>query len=171
MMIIHSELALQIVEQFRAFGAGLQLRDCVVIGGTDMQRQARELAARPHVVVATPGRLAVCCAIHQSSVISFVHVPAQGLLDADPDLAHGFAKLRVVVMDEADRLLDDTFAPQLRSVLSMLPTKRQTLLFSATMTQNLLRLQKVILFPSVDHQRVVHQLMMTTGCSERCVCV
>lgn len=45
-------------------------------------------------------------------------------------------------MDEADRLLDDTFAPQLRSVLSMLPTKRQTLLFSATMTQNLLRLQK-----------------------------
>lgn len=134
------ELALQIVEQFRAFGAGLQLRDSVVIGGTDMQRQARELSARPHVVVATPGRLAVRYCTQRVSLSPHA---SQGLLDADPDLAQGFARLRVVVMDEADRLLDDTFAPQLRSVLSALPTKRQTLLFSATMTQNLLQLQKV----------------------------
>ncbi len=67
----------------------------------------------------------------------------QGLLEADADLAQGFSRLRVVVMDEADRLLDDTFAPQLRTILGVLPGKRQTLLFSATMTQNLLKLQKV----------------------------
>lgn len=71
-------MALQIVEQFRAFGAGLQLRDSVVIGGTDMQLQAREIGARPHVVVATPGRLAVgawaCgfCVVHVYCVVLYV---------------------------------------------------------------------------------------------------
>jgi superfamily II DNA/RNA helicase len=53
-----SELAIQLAEQFRAFGAGMSLRDAVIIGGLDDQAQARELARRPHVVVATPGRLA-----------------------------------------------------------------------------------------------------------------
>lgn len=71
------------------------------------------------------------------------HTHTQGLLESNTDLAQGFARLRVVVLDEADRLLDDTFAPQLRTILGVLPAKRQTLLFSATMTQNLIKLQKV----------------------------
>lgn len=53
------ELAIQIAEQFRALGAGMSLRDSTIIGGMDMQAQARELSRRPHVVVATPGRLKV----------------------------------------------------------------------------------------------------------------
>lgn len=53
------ELAMQLAEQFRALGAGMSLKDAVVIGGLDMQQQARELARRPHVVIATPGRLKV----------------------------------------------------------------------------------------------------------------
>jgi len=49
----------QLSEQFRAFGAGMSLREVIIIGGMDMHAQARDLARRPHVVVATPGRLAV----------------------------------------------------------------------------------------------------------------
>ncbi len=56
------ELAVQLAEQFRAFGAGMSLRDAVIIGGLDMHQQARELHRRPHVVIATPGRLAVSVA-------------------------------------------------------------------------------------------------------------
>lgn len=53
------ELAIQAEEQFKALGAGMSLREHVVIGGVDMQAQSRALASRPHVVIATPGRLAV----------------------------------------------------------------------------------------------------------------
>ncbi|KAI8476969.1 MAG: P-loop containing nucleoside triphosphate hydrolase protein [Monoraphidium minutum] len=117
------ELAVQLAEQFRAFGAGMSLRDCVVIGGVEQQAQAKALARRPHVVIATPGRLAE-------------------LVDTDPGLRRGFAKTRFLVLDEADRLLDPTFEAPLRSILGALPTdNRQTLLFSATMTQALVKLQ------------------------------
>jgi len=54
-----SELAIQAEEQFKALGAGMSLKEQVVIGGVDMQAQTRALARRPHVVIATPGRLAV----------------------------------------------------------------------------------------------------------------
>ncbi|KAG2501639.1 hypothetical protein HYH03_000143 [Edaphochlamys debaryana] len=120
------ELAVQISEQFRALGAGMRLRDLVVIGGVDMQQQARELARRPHVVVATPGRL-------------------KGLMDSDPGLAAGLARTRFLVLDEADRVLDATFEDDLRGILSRLPAERQTLLFSATMTQSLIALQRASL--------------------------
>mmetsp|Transcript_35531 Transcript_35531/g.78825 ORF Transcript_35531/g.78825 Transcript_35531/m.78825 type:complete len:487 (-) Transcript_35531:822-2282(-) len=121
------ELAIQIAEQFRAFGAGMSLKDAVVIGGVDMQQQSRELARRPHVVIATPGRL-------------------KGLLDADCALAAGFSRAKYLVLDEADRLLDPTFESDLRTVLATLPEdNRQTLLFSATMTKSLIKLQKAAL--------------------------
>ncbi|GFR48805.1 hypothetical protein Agub_g10756, partial [Astrephomene gubernaculifera] len=120
------ELAVQISEQFRALGAGMRLKELVVIGGVDMQQQARELARRPHVVVATPGRL-------------------RGLLDADSGLAAGLARARFLVLDEADRVLDTTFEDDLRRILSCLPQQRQTLLFSATMTKSLIALQKASL--------------------------
>lgn len=120
------ELAFQISEQFKALGAGMSLKDAVVIGGVDMQQQARNLAKRPHVVVATPGRL-------------------RGLLVADTGLAAGFRRVRYLVMDEADRMLDPSFEGDLRGILAVLPDERQTLLFSATMTKSLIRLQTAAL--------------------------
>lgn len=73
-----SELAFQLADQFRALGAGMSLKDCVVVGGLDMGAQARELARRPHVVIATPGRL-------------------RALLQLDAELARGFARTRFLV--------------------------------------------------------------------------
>lgn len=67
-------------------GCGRRVQEAVVVGGLDMRTQAQALAARPHVVVATPGRL-------------------RGLLEADAGLADGFARTRFLVLDEADRLL------------------------------------------------------------------
>ncbi len=63
----------------------------------------------------------------------------------EPDLAAGFQHTQFLVMDEADRLLEASFEPDLRSILTKLPAKRQTLLFSATMTKNLVALQKAVL--------------------------
>ena len=65
----------------------------------------------------------------------------QGLLDADSSLAAGLARARYLVLDEADRLLEPSFEPELRAILSALPAARQTLLFSATMTRSLVALQ------------------------------
>ncbi len=63
----------------------------------------------------------------------------------EPDLAAGFQHTQFLVMDEADRLLEASFEPDLHAILTKLPAKRQTLLFSATMTKNLVALQKAVL--------------------------
>ena len=63
----------------------------------------------------------------------------------EPDLAAGFQHTQFLVMDEADRLMEASFEPDLRAILTKLPAKRQTLLFSATMTKNLVTLQKAVL--------------------------
>ena len=120
------ELALQLADHFRALAAGMSLRDAVVIGGVDGQAQARDVSRRPHLVVATPGRLAA-------------------LLEADAALAAHFARTAVLVLDEADRMLDATFEAELGAVLGAVPESRQTLLFSATMTQTLRALQASLL--------------------------
>lgn len=108
------ELAFQIAEQFRALGAGMNLRQAVIVGGMDMMKQAAELARRPHVVVATPGRL----------VDHLTRAGSKIYLD----------RLKFLVLDEADRLLETTFAEDLETILANVPKSRQTLLFSATMT-------------------------------------
>ncbi|KAI8921101.1 P-loop containing nucleoside triphosphate hydrolase protein [Powellomyces hirtus] len=111
------ELAFQIAEQFRVLGAGVNLKQSVVVGGLDMMTQALELSRRPHVIVATPGRLVD----HINSSTDAVNLK----------------RLKFLVFDEADRLLDDTFADDLAVILDQLPKKRQTLLFSATMTEEI----------------------------------
>jgi len=88
-----------------------------------MVAQATALSKRPHVVIATPGRLA-------------------DHLNSGTDHAI-FRKLRFLVLDEADRLLEPTFAPDLETILSVLPKQRQTLLFSATMTNSLEELSRM----------------------------
>ncbi|XP_021299541.1 DEAD-box ATP-dependent RNA helicase 36 [Herrania umbratica] len=112
------ELAFQLAEQFTALGSCLHLRCSVVVGGMDMITQAKALASRPHVVVATPGRIKV-------------------LLEDNPDIPKVFQRTQFLVLDEADRVLDVGFEDELRVVFQCLPKKRQTLLFSATMTDDL----------------------------------
>lgn len=77
----------------------------------------------------------------------------QDLLTTEPDLAAGFQHTQFLVMDEADRLLEASFEPDLRAILTKLPAKRQTLLFSATMTKNLVALQTAVL-PDAYHFQV-----------------
>ncbi|WIA11123.1 hypothetical protein OEZ85_011266 [Tetradesmus obliquus] len=122
------ELAMQLADQFRAFGAGMSLKDAVIIGGVEQQQQAQALARRPHVVVATPGRLAA-------------------LVQSDSSLGAGFSRVAYLVMDEADRLLDPSFEADLRVLLPLLPepSRRQSLLFSATLTPSLIKLQQASL--------------------------
>ncbi|KAM0950030.1 putative RNA helicase [Dioscorea sansibarensis] len=112
------ELACQLAEQFRALGSSLNVRCTVVVGGMDMTGQARVLAQRPHIVVATPGRIKV-------------------LLENDLDLPAVFSKTKFLVLDEADRVLDAGFAEELKVIYQCLPRDRQTLLFSATLTDDM----------------------------------
>jgi ATP-dependent RNA helicase DDX49/DBP8 len=112
------ELAMQIADQFRALGAPMKIRVAVTIGGLSALSQSLEINRRPHVIVATPGRLAA----HVESV-SPPHLKAT----------------KYLVLDEADRLLDGGFRDDLRTIVDALPKKRQTLLFSATMGGNVKR--------------------------------
>ena len=120
------ELAFQIADQYRAFGIGQTVRVSVIVGGLNSQDQAKELIQRPHVVIATPGRL-------------------QDLIERDASLADCFRRTAFLILDEADRLLEESFESALDTILSALPAKRQTLLFSATMTETLITLQKSLL--------------------------
>lgn len=115
------ELAFQIAEQFRVLGTGINLKQTVIVGGMDMMQQAIELSKRPHIVVATPGRLVD----HIRSSSNDIH----------------FKRVKFLVLDEADRMLDDTFAKDLEVILKEIPKKRQNLLFSATMTPDIEQLQ------------------------------
>ncbi|TFY61651.1 hypothetical protein EVJ58_g4374 [Rhodofomes roseus] len=108
------ELAFQISEQFAVLGSALSLRTAVVVGGMDMMAQAIELGHRPHVVVATPGRI----------------VDLLKSCSGEWDLS----RIKFLVLDEADRLLTPTFAPELSYLFETLPRERQTCLFTATLT-------------------------------------
>jgi ATP-dependent RNA helicase DDX49/DBP8 len=116
------ELALQIYEQFKAISSPQSLKAVLVTGGADMRAQAIALAQRPHVVIATPGRLAD-------------HIRTSG-----EDTICGLRRVRYVVLDEADRLLHaagpGSMLPDVEECLSVLPpaSERQTLLFTATIT-------------------------------------
>ncbi len=112
------ELALQVEEVLKKIGAPLGLRTAVLIGGAPMGTQLHALRNRPHIVVATPGRL-------------LDHVQQKSV-----NLGH----YTIVVLDEADRMLDMGFAPQIKRVLQALPRERQTMLFSATMPQEIVKL-------------------------------
>uniref|UniRef100_A0A7N6ATL6 Probable ATP-dependent RNA helicase DDX49 n=1 Tax=Anabas testudineus TaxID=64144 RepID=A0A7N6ATL6_ANATE len=119
------ELAYQIAEQFRVLGKPLGLRDCIIVGGMDMVAQALELSNQPHVVVATPGRLADH--IRSSNTFSM-------------------SRIKFLILDEADRLLEQgctDFTKDLEVIMGILPAKRQTLLFSATLTDTLQELKNI----------------------------
>ncbi|XP_057250936.1 DEAD-box ATP-dependent RNA helicase 36 isoform X2 [Beta vulgaris subsp. vulgaris] len=118
------ELAYQLADQFRALGSSLHVRCTVVVGGMNMITQAKTLMQRPHVVISTPGRIKV-------------------LLQDNPDIPSVFSRTKFLVLDEADRVLDVGFEEELRVIFKCLPKKRQTLLFSATMTKDLTTLHEL----------------------------
>ncbi|OYW85186.1 hypothetical protein B7Z17_02765 [Candidatus Saccharibacteria bacterium 32-49-10] len=109
------ELALQINDEFKIFSQGLRLFSALVVGGTDINRQIRELKRGQHVIIGTPGRLR--------------DLMNRGQID--------LSKVACLVLDEADRMLDMGFVNDIRSIIQDLPEKRQTLFFSATITQSI----------------------------------
>lgn len=138
------ELAFQLSDQFKALGSGIHLRCAVVVGGLDMIEQAKALMQRPHVVIATPGRLAA-------------HIAN------DDGIAAAFKSVKFLILDEADRIVDVGFEEELRTVLQILPSQRQTLLFSATMTPELKALhelsgEKAYFFEAYQGLRTVEEL-------------
>ncbi|EKD33274.1 MAG: hypothetical protein ACD_76C00055G0006 [uncultured bacterium] len=101
---------MQVEETVRKFGTQFGLRTALLIGGTAMQPQIRSLRNNPHVIIATPGRL----------------IDHMGQKNVRLD------HVKVLVLDEADRMLDMGFAPQINRIMAAIPKDRQTMLFSAT---------------------------------------
>ncbi|HEU0080584.1 MAG TPA: DEAD/DEAH box helicase [Candidatus Paceibacterota bacterium] len=105
------ELALQVDETIRKIGNPLGIYSAVLIGGDSMYRQVKELRQGPDIAIATPGRL--------------IDHLKQGNIKLD--------RVSIIVLDEADHMFDIGFAPQIREIMKKVPKARQTLLFSATM--------------------------------------
>jgi ATP-dependent RNA helicase RhlE len=132
------ELASQIQASFQTYGRGLGLYHAVIFGGVGQNPQVELLRRGIDVLVATPGRL--------------LDLAAQREVD--------LSRLEIFVLDEADRMLDMGFLPDVRRVLAMLPQKRQTLFFSATMPPDIAELAKRIL---TDPVRVAVAPVATTA--------
>ncbi len=154
------ELALQVADHAKELGRQTDLRVTAIFGGVAMGPQVTALARGTDVVIATPGRL-------------LDHVEHKHL---------SFAALEILVLDEADRMLDIGFLPDIRRIVRLLPTERQTMLFSATLvpaiqalaqqiTRQAVRIQKETavapnaiaqtLFPVPEHLKtqLLHQLL------------
>ena len=114
------ELAIQVNESLKSVERSKNFRTCVVIGGAPEKPQIKALDKDPRIIIATPGRL-----------VDFLERRIVNLSD-----------VRILVLDEADRMLDMGFAPQINKILWELPKGRQTMLFSATMPTAILGLAR-----------------------------
>lgn len=112
------ELALQIDETFQRVGRALHTHTVVLMGGMSMGGQIQQLRRNPRVIVATPGRL----------------------LDHMQQRTVSLADVKIVVMDEADRMFDMGFMPAIKKIFEACPRERQTMLFSATMPPDIMKL-------------------------------
>ena len=128
------ELAIQIQDSFEAYGCYLSLRSAVIFGGVGQQPQVDKIRQGLDILVATPGRL--------------LDLHGQGLLD----LSH----IEIFVLDEADRMLDMGFIHDVRRVIKLLPQKKQTLFFSATMPPEVMDLVNSLLR---DYARVAVEVI------------
>lgn len=117
------ELALQIDESFRAYGRHLPLRTAVVLGGVRADAQIKALRRRPDILVATPGRL--------------LDLLGQGHIRLN--------NVEMLVLDEADRMLDMGFIHDVKKIVAKVPSERQTMLFSATLPETVIRLASSML--------------------------
>lgn len=112
------ELAHQVEESLQKIGRSLGLKTALLIGGASMGMQRKALSYNPHVIIATPGRL----------------------IDHLDQRTIQLHQVSVLVLDEADRMLDMGFAPQINRILESVPKERQTMLFSATMPHEIIKL-------------------------------
>ncbi|XYJ11317.1 DEAD/DEAH box helicase [Telluria sp. B2] len=112
------ELAVQVADNVKAYAQHTHLRSTVVFGGMDMKPQTETLRKGVEIVIATPGRL-------------LDHVEQKNI---------SLAQVQMLVMDEADRMLDMGFLPDLQRIINLLPKKRQNLMFSATFSPEIKKL-------------------------------
>ena len=112
------ELAIQVEEALQKIGNHIGLKTAVLIGGEPIIKQKRALSRNPHILVATPGRL--------------IDHMEQGTVRLN--------LVKILILDEADRMLDMGFAPQINQILKKLPQERQTMLFSATMPADIVKI-------------------------------
>ena len=124
------ELAIQVEESFRDYGRHMPLRSAIVYGGADMNAQILQLRKGVEILVATPGRL-------------LDHVQNKTLM---------LNQVSVLILDEADRMLDMGFMPDIRRIIALLPPVRQNLLFSATFPDEIKSLAKSLLRDPVQIQ-------------------
>ena len=117
------ELALQVAESVATYGKHLQLRSTCVFGGVDIKPQLVEVRRGVEILIATPGRL----------------------LDHIEQKSVNLGQVQILVLDEADRMLDMGFMPDIKRIISLLPVKRQNLLFSATFSDEIKRVAGGIL--------------------------
>jgi ATP-dependent RNA helicase RhlE len=122
------ELAAQVAESVETYGQNLKLRSTVVFGGVKINPQMMRLRRGVDVLIATPGRL----------------------LDLYQQNAIRFDQLEVLVLDEADRMLDMGFIHDIRKILALLPKRRQNLLFSATFSDEIRALAKQVVSNPVE---------------------
>ncbi|MCK9284998.1 MAG: DEAD/DEAH box helicase [Rhodocyclaceae bacterium] len=112
------ELAMQVYESVKTYSKYVPLRSVCIYGGVDIRPQIAELREGREIVVATPGRL----------------------LDHVEQKSVSFAQVEMLVLDEADRMLDMGFIPDIKRILALLPKERQSLLFSATFSNEIKKL-------------------------------
>jgi len=122
------ELAAQVAASVETYGKFMRLKSAVVFGGVKINPQMQRLRGGVDVLIATPGRL----------------------LDLHSQNAIQFDKLEVLVLDEADRMLDMGFIHDIRRIIKLLPKKRQTLLFSATFSDDIRKLASSIVYKPVE---------------------
>ena len=122
------ELAAQVQESVFTYGKYMNLRSTVVFGGVKINPQMMKLRRGVDILVATPGRL----------------------LDLFQQRAINFNDIEVLVLDEADRMLDMGFIHDIRKIMALLPKKRQTLMFSATFSQEIRQLAKGIISNPIE---------------------
>uniref|UniRef100_A0A7N2RC83 Uncharacterized protein n=1 Tax=Quercus lobata TaxID=97700 RepID=A0A7N2RC83_QUELO len=157
------ELAIQIAEHFEALGACIGVKCAVLVGGIDRVQQTNNLANRPHIIVGTPGRLVdhlsntkgfslrtlkylgvedrfkwECPMLFGSNDDSLINSLWEELR-REAKMGHG------LVLDEADRLLNEDFEKPINEILNVIPRERRTYLFSATMTSKVKKLQRACL--------------------------
>ncbi len=117
------ELAVQVYDSFRTYGRHVPLRYAVIYGGVPIEPQTKELLAGVEICVATPGRL----------------------LDHVGQRTVNLSQVEILVLDEADRMLDMGFLPDIRRIVDLLPNRKQTLLFSATFSAEIRALARTLL--------------------------
>jgi ATP-dependent RNA helicase RhlE len=117
------ELAIQVNEMAEAYGRHVPLRSTVVYGGVPLDPQIKELRSGVELLIATPGRL----------------------LDLVGQRAANLGQVEILVLDEGDRMLDMGFIPDIRRILALMPNRKQTLLFSATFSDEIRRLAREFL--------------------------